>query len=354
MRIVYSLAGEGLGHIIRTTKIVEEMCSRGHKILILTGESSEQGARDLACRFENVSFYKIPVPRFVFKKERFSFIGTLGHFINYAKKMISIKKELRNIISAFDPDIAISDYEPSLSRIVRPMGIPVVSACSQNYFTFGNISYLPIKYRIIARGIGIFNRFFLGPCDCFIVMRGFGQNAKNILFSGPLVDTDMVRHPVEKSVVIYGSESVSKKYQKVVSKLVQLGYKVIVYGIPSFQETPGVIKKKTSRKTFVDDLSRCAGLVANSGYTLINEATHLKIPSLFVAPSGLIEQEINLIEARRNGFIGVHYKDLNDLNVIDLDFRIKNGIFIKSVHSADVGEITNFIENAKNDSVRDS
>jgi uncharacterized protein (TIGR00661 family) len=56
-----------------------------------------------------------------------------------------------------------------------------------------------------------------------------------------------------------------------------------------------------SRPRFVDDLGRCAGVIANAGFTLTSECLHLGVAVLLQPIVGQLEQESNALALERLG-----------------------------------------------------
>jgi len=82
-------------------------------------------------------------------------------------------------------------------------------------------------------------------------------------------------------------------FREAVDILRSINYKFIFYGLDKDDRKDNIIFKKASRKGFLNDLSGCSGVMANTGFSLISEALYLKKPYLAWPVQDQFEQSFN-------------------------------------------------------------
>ena len=79
-------------------------------------------------------------------------------------------------------------------------------------------------------------------------------------------------------------------------------YRFHVYArVPEEEQLANVTLRPISRPRFMADLARCAGVIANAGFTLTSECLHLGIAVLVLPLRGQLEQESNGVALEQLG-----------------------------------------------------
>src|SRR3989338_8515683 len=104
-RILYSVAGEGMGHSVRSGVLIQKLAAR-HKVKVVAGGKAYPYIK----RFFPDT-YKISSIRLICLRNRL--IMPLTIIANIIKFPVLIKRawKIKSIIKKFKPDIVISDFE---------------------------------------------------------------------------------------------------------------------------------------------------------------------------------------------------------------------------------------------------
>lgn len=297
MRILYGIAGDGLGHAVRSSVVIDELLRAGHEVqAVVSGDAETYMER----KYSSVT------------KIWGLSVETRGHEVREGLTIASnIRQGLspaglpRNIYKCFevarefDPDLVISDHE-------------LWSWC------FGKFYDLPI--------LGLDNIHFVSRCDHpDAVMEGLRNqyplaellvearvpSADHYLipnFAWPDVakeETTLVP-PVLRPEILNATPErgdhllvyqTSYSNRELVPTLRQLDCPVKIYGaLPdggSERTVDNVTFRPFDESRFFNDLASCRAVAASAGFTLLCEALHLGKPYLGIPVVGQVEQMLN-------------------------------------------------------------
>jgi len=134
-RIFYSMAGEGRGHAVRVRTLVEHLRHEHELVLFAPDEAYEflvnSYGDDRAV--ENVRLLRIPGIKFHYTGGKLDLFKSIGHGLSYARRELpTLVNAFRRRIEAEQPDLCIADFEPSLPRAARKLGVPLMSIDHQH------------------------------------------------------------------------------------------------------------------------------------------------------------------------------------------------------------------------------
>lgn len=306
-RIIYSVCGEGMGHAIRSSVIIEHLLKNNHKVIIF---ASDRAYDYLSKKFENV--YRIHGFNTVYKENAAKYMDTfLIGMRNLPRDLIENFKMLYNIAKAFKPNIIISDFEAYASLISKIMRIPLISLDNIHIITQCEID-VPEEYRIekIAAN-GVIRSFIVKPKEYLITTYFYPPvKQKNVsLFPPVLRDEILNLKPYNgEDVLVYQT---SDSNHEIIEYLKKIDQSFVIYGFGIEKEEENLQFKEFSEEGFFKDLESAKAVIANGGFTLLSEAIYLGKPVLSVPVKKQFEQIVNALYLEKLGY-GEFHEELDE------------------------------------------
>ncbi len=293
MRIIYGVAGEGLGHSSRARAIIEHLQEQGHKVLIL--------AYGIAYKVLKKDFEVIKIEgiRFKFRKQRLSLRGTIKKSIPYIIKNIRTAGLRNKKIERFSPDLAITDFEPVTALLSYKYNLPLISIDNQHRLTFLKLdvppkylrNYLLAKYAI---------QVYIPKADFFIVLSFTAQKSrkKKVFFVSPILRKEVLKVKQKKGehIIVY----MNQPYKTLIKTLKTINEKFIIYGYNKAKRERNIFFRK-NRKKFLKDLASAKAVISTAGFTLMSESLFLKKPLFAIPLKGQFEQALNALFLKKAG-----------------------------------------------------
>lgn len=303
VRILYGVAGEGMGHAIRSKPIIEHLIKK-NKLIIVT---SRKPYDFLKKNFNNV--YDIHGLHLNYKNNKVQNMKTF--FSNMYKlpkgSYYSIKK-LMKLIKEFKPEVLISDFEPFTHLVSRLYQIPLISIDNMHVMTNCKIK-IPKRYYKDYLAARVIVKSFVSKADYFLINTFFYPKVKkkNTYLFPPILRPEILKAKTLKGnhIMVYQTSKTDKRLMKSLSKIDE---KFIVYNFDYDKKLKNVILKKFDEKEFVDDLASCKAFIVNGGFTAISEAVYLGKPVLSVPIKKQFEQILNAIFIDELGYGEFHKK----------------------------------------------
>jgi len=295
-RILYGVAGEGLGHAVRSKTLIEHL-QKKHKVKIVTASKPYQY---LSKYFdtEEIDYFNI-----IYRNNTAAPVLT---FLNNLIRLpiIEIKSfKIFKIIKKFKPDLIITDFEPYVDYYAYLMNIPVISIDNQHIVTDAEHKNIPNKFPIDKFITKTIIKFFIIKANKTFINTYYNvkSNKKNSVLIKPLLRNEIFKlKPKDgKHILVYQT---SKSNKKLIDILQKIDEKFIVYGFYKYKNLGNVILKDRKEKEFLKDLSSCKAVITNGGFTLITEALYLKKPILSIPVKKQYEQILNGIYLDRLGY----------------------------------------------------
>src|SRR3990167_1585742 len=117
MRILYGVAGEGMGHAIRSKPIIEHLL-KNHEVMIL---SSGNAYNFLKKQFPNA--HKVTGFHLCYKNNAVAEIKT---FFTHFKKVPGFLRNFK-YVNAYRPEVVITDFESFSYLIGKLKRVPIIS-----------------------------------------------------------------------------------------------------------------------------------------------------------------------------------------------------------------------------------
>jgi uncharacterized protein (TIGR00661 family) len=135
LRILFTVQGQGRGHLTQAIAAHEVLAAAGHELVGVV--AGNHPGRDLPAFFADA--FPAPVtmvssPGFIFRKDRgVDLPATLAHAARHTFAWRRSLRTLRKVIEETRPDVVINFFEPlmGLAQVIRPLPMPVISAAHQ-------------------------------------------------------------------------------------------------------------------------------------------------------------------------------------------------------------------------------
>ena len=301
------MAGEGRGHAVRVLTLVEHLRREHELVLFAPGDAHDFLDKTYGDgRVENVRLLRVSGVKFRYTGGKLDLFKSTAGAMKFAwRELPTLVDALRHRIDVEQPDLAISDFEPTLPRAARMAGLPWMSIDHQHVLLAYDLSSLPFLLRRYAWWMSWAVRWYYGWGDYTPVAssfytpslkRGFGH----VRQVGPMLRSEIVS-TVPSNDDFLLSYLRSNTPPEVVEVLANCGWRVRIYGLGERPAVGRLTFHVIDEHRFVADLASCAGLVSAAGNQLLGEALYFGKP-VFAIPEGMHhEQQINAHFLRQMG-----------------------------------------------------
>ena len=316
MKILYGVTGEGLGHAMRSRVVIEHLVRQGHEIEIMV---SGRAAAFLGKRFEGVN--TIHGLHMILEENRVRPGKTL--WSNVLKGVMGVPGNIAayfDLISAFQPEVVISDFESWSYYFGRTHRLPILSIdnmqvihrCElpQEIIEGNEVSFQLTKTFIKAK---------LPSCDAYFITSFFRPppRKENTYLFQPILRPEILaaKATAGDHLLIYQSGANAALQ----TALAATGLECRIYGMRPGQTEElreGQLRfMPFSEDGFIADLASARAVIAGGGFTLMGEAVFLHKPMLALPIEGQFEQWLNAKYLEREGY-GMFTVTLDDPNVL--------------------------------------
>lgn len=320
-RILYGIAGEGMGHAIRSKVIIKEL-SKMHDVVIV---SSGRAYKYLSETFPKV--HQIHGFHIDYKDNKVLRTKTfLSNFLELPSAAYKTIIKLRRMIKKSRPDVIISDFEPFTAHLSRIYNIRLASIDNMSIITNCKIEISRKSYEdyITAKAV---IKSFMPKADNYLITTFFYPAIKerNTKLYPPILRDEILRIKPKKKdfVLVYQT---SKENSCLRKNLFSIDEKFVLYGYDINKEEKNVKFKKFDEEQFINDLASCKALITNGGFTTITEAIHLGKPVLSEPIKKQFEQALNGLYIQKKGY-GMYCKKIDSKKI--KEFLSKQDIFEK-------------------------
>ena len=319
MKILYGLASEGMGHVIRSKVVLARLAADHDLMIVCAGRPYKL----LSTQFENV--HEIVATGMAYDDNALDYLGTIG--LNVKRMPRAVLRNagvLRRVFSRFKPDIVITDFETVASLYADISGRPLISIDNMQMMERCKVDY-PRSSRINYR----FTRKMVGDrvprADHYIITSFFQAEVRKKYRGRVSVVPPILRENVlaarprsGEHILVYQTSGSNTDLPSI---LRESGERFRVYGFDEEREEGNVAFKKFDENVFIEDLAGCKAVLLNGGFTAIGEAIYLHKPVLSVPVGKHFEQIMNAFYVRKMGY-GEHAKALS----LDSLKRFLNGL----------------------------
>jgi uncharacterized protein (TIGR00661 family) len=304
MRILYGVVGEGYGHAIRSSVVIDHLLDQGHEVhLVASGDA----VRYLEPRFGDV--IEIWGLEMVLKNNEVSRRLTAAHNISGALTGLPGNVvQFFDVESEYDPDVVISDFETWSWFFGKLFGIPIL--CIDNIQVINrcrhddDILEGERENFQLARSVV---RSRTPDADWYLITTFFHPEItkKRTELVPPILRSNVLNATPKRGAHLLVYQT-SETFSDLPDLLKELPCPVRAYGLRGDLAGPvteeNVTFKPFSDDGFVHDLATCRGVVASAGFTLISESLHLGKPYLATPVRGQFEQVMHARYVHKLGY----------------------------------------------------
>ena len=295
-RIVYGVAGQGMGHASRSKILIEHLLSKGHEVKVV---SHDQGYENLTPYFKVIEISGL---RITYRDNQVKYLETLfKNLVKFPGLQKSFRK-INKLFAEFKPQIIISDFEPLSALLANLEGLPLISIDNQHQLTHTEISYPP-EYLQEVLAAKTVSRLMVHSAKAYLITSFFKtpiKHARTYLFPPILRREIMELQPTQGDFILVYMTS---RFSNIIEILKKINAHFIIYGVVEKEtDNNNLIFKKPSQVEFLQDLARCQAVIATAGLSLISEALYLGKPYLAIPVEGQFEQILNAFYLEKLGY----------------------------------------------------
>jgi len=294
-RIIYGVAGQGIGHASRSKILIEHLLSQGHQVRVV---SHDKGYENLSPFFEVL---KITGLHITYKENQAKYLETLFSNIKKLPKLQKTFKQVSDLVTNFKPQIVISDFEPITSLVSNLEGVPLISIDNLHQMTHTKISY-PREFFQEALTAKTITRLMVHSAKAYLVTSFFKTTVThaNTYLMPPILRKEVLEiQPTTGDFILVYTTS---NFSKVIDILKKINAHFIIYGVGDRPNEDNLVFKSPSQAGFLKDLAECQAVFATAGLSLISEALHLGKPYLAMPVEGQFEQILNAYYLEKLGY----------------------------------------------------
>jgi uncharacterized protein (TIGR00661 family) len=293
MKILYCLAGEGMGHCTRSLEIIRHL-SKKHKVRVMASAVSYRFLRNKVRNLHRILGYNL-----VYRNNNLSFLlTTLLNVVKWPFVELYNLKFVKHMVN-FKPDIIISDFEPYSSWWGLITGKPVLTIDNQQVVK----TDLRVKKRFGLFFLRSFINAYIPKRTKSLALSFFKTKVrdKKTILAPPVLRKDVLEtKPKRKDfIMVYQT---SRDYDRLLKTLHCIDEDFVIPDSRHRGKVQNVTFQGFSEKNFLNDLSECKAIITNGGFSLISEALYFKKPILSEPIRGQFEQYINAYHIQKLGF----------------------------------------------------
>ena len=299
MRIVYGVQCTGKGHLSRFLGLKPLFDREGHELLVIA------------------SGYEDPPPYFLAavghaQYERFTGLstiadgtggvskrGTMKAFATHLPELLESFRRAHVMISKFDPDLVISDFDPITGSPFVAPSVFKVGISNQSILITAGVQHLP-GLRMERFNVNLIGKLFTSGLDAHLGCHFFPLDEACL---PPILRPEVLSAVPEnrEHLVVYHS------FPGLLEPIIDYAKRhpkrpIFVYGYASYRKpVPENLHFETDPSRFVTDLATCDAYVGTAGFQAIAEAYYLG-KRLAVQPiDGQYEQKWNAAQLELHG-----------------------------------------------------
>lgn len=305
--VFYCVCGEGMGHAIRTSVIVDRIKDK-YDVHIF---SSDRAYNYLSSKFDNV--YKIGGFNTVYINNKVNNLKTLANALKRNPKNIRAGYEiLYKKARQLHPDVIVTDFEIYATSVSKLLNIPLISLDNIHMMTQTKIDYPKHHFMEMIKAKGVIKTYVVKPKIHILTSFFFPKikSRKHAVIYPPVIREDILKLKPSKGdhIIVYQT---SKESGRLVGKLKALkNEKFIIYGFNINKKDRNLTFKEFNEDEFYEDLASSKAVICNGGFTFISEAIYLKKPIFSIPASGNFEQTLNGFYVQKLGY-GEYHEVMN-------------------------------------------
>ena len=309
-KIIYAVAGEGVGHSSRSHLIGQRLLEAGHDCIFVGSQKSLVYLK----QYFGERVKEVFGLSFAFIDGRIDKSETLKRNLMKLPKGNKLNDELFNKhFKAFNPDLVISDFEPFSAWWAWRKRVPFISIDHEHMLSHCQLEHQGRNWfsRMTARVVT--ECHYVGAV-AYIIVNFFDAllSVDSAVLAPPII------RPVVRSLKAKAGEHIllysttgedEEQLWKILCKFSE--QKFYIYGFKKDLEYKNCIFKKRSMEGFLGDLAGAKAVIASAGFSLISECMYLKKKMLMLPLAGQYEQIINAHYIEKLG-LGISAEKLDE------------------------------------------
>lgn len=306
MKILYGVVGEGMGHAMRSSVILERLVAGGHEVRIVgSGRAAEYLEKLHPSRVTTITGLTMVYEDNVVRKLKTAFEN-----LRAAAGLPENVAAYLELARSWSPDIVVSDFESWAYAFARGQRIPIVSVdnmqiihrCTHERDVIEGDAAAFMLAKGIVKGK-------LPRCNAYLITTFFFPPVRK--------DRTTLHPPILRQVMLDAKKKVragdhvlvyqsGTSHESLEDALREVEAPFRIYGLRRGLTEPVTEGNLTycpfSEEGFAEDLATCRAVIAGGGFTLMGEAIFLGKPMLSVPLVGQFEQILNANYLQKLGY----------------------------------------------------
>ncbi len=342
-RILYAVAGDGLGHATRAHSVGAGLLDRGHDVLFISSMRGTAYLREhFPDRVEDIFGLHIHYRQ----GQALAIRTVVDNAWAAARRLPGTLGLIRDIMRRYRPDLLITDFEAFTAHMAGLLGLRWISLDNQHLLTHCDVEQPPGYWRDYL--------------STYITIRFYYAGARRYLITSfidaPVHYAPATLLPPVLRPAVYRQESTVGSYlvayagacgsinQVRAALETYRGMDIRAYGFGITGQQGQVVYKPTSEREFLADLAGCAGVIATAGHSLVGECLHFAKPMLLMPIAHQYEQIVNAYHVQKMG-AGRHVERLEAETISDFTQGLDRHRHAMDQRTpADLGQVLDAIE----------
>lgn len=300
MNILYTICGDGNGHAFRSSVVIDHLLQSGHTVAIIT---SGKAYGYLSQRYGSV--IQVHGWSLIYRGNRVKKSSTLAKNFAKFKYLPKDLQSVRSLVKRFQPQIVISDFEPSGGLIATMYDLPLISLDNQHIISDTKVPVLRKDYAdyVLAR---IYTDSVVPNRDYSLVTTFFYPPIKKSKIGKTWLCPPLIRPEIQRAtatnaghILVYQT---SDTYQDLMNILAETDQRYIIYSGDHSVKAKNLQYREFSPTHMVEDLASAKAVITNGGFTLISESLSLGKPVFSIPIKLQYEQILNARQIEAGGF----------------------------------------------------
>lgn len=304
VKILYGVVGEGMGHAIRSSVILDKLIKDGHEVHIVVSGRAHDFLKGQFPQVSRIWGLTMVMEDNALKSRMTALENIKGALEGWPSNI----RQYFEVEAQFEPDLVISDFESWSWMFAKRHRIPVI--CIDNIQVINRCTHEDDIIRGDQKDFQLVKSIVKAKCpqaNHYLITSFFFpevRKERTTLIPPILRQNILDATPTQGDhLLVYQT---SETFEQLPKMLKKLDRPVYVYGLRRGLEEDVVEDNLTFRPfsttQFVDDLASCAGVVASAGFTLMGEAVHLGKPYLATPVRKQFEQVLNARYIEKLGY----------------------------------------------------
>lgn len=308
MRILYGVAGEGMGHATRSRVVIDALTARGHDVQVVVSGRAYEYLK--AREHDRLGVQRIWGMTLVYEDNEVRNFRTIlrnvrGGVVGGLPRNV---KSYFDVVEKFQPDVIVSDFETWSYLFGLTHRIPVVSL--DNNQIVNRCTHPPEVIAGRERDFFVAKTFIqakLPGCFHYLITTFFFPEVRKArtTLHPPVLRPEILAARAEpgEHLLVYQTSTSNPRLPELLRRS---GRECRVYGLrrdlTADERDGNLLWRPFSETRFVEDLRTARGVVSGGGFTLMSEAVYLHKPMLSVPVKKQFEQILNARYLERLGY----------------------------------------------------